>query len=87
MRLHLPAIAACLGLVPWGTPWAAPPVEAKPPTPATPAPSSTAASSDRFAAEAAARHAKRTACIAEAKSKKLVGADRNTYIKNCLDAR
>ena len=34
--------------------------------------------------DAAARHAKRTACIKEAKAKKLVGAQRAAFIKDCV---
>ena len=34
----------------------------------------------------AARHAKRTECLRQAKAKKLVGADKNAYVKTCLSA-
>jgi hypothetical protein len=34
----------------------------------------------------AARHAKRTECLKQAKAKKLVGEDRAAYIKACLAA-
>jgi hypothetical protein len=44
--------------------------------PATPAPPS----------DAAAKHAKRTACLKEAKTKKLVGADKTAFIKSCIAA-
>jgi hypothetical protein len=53
---------------------------------ASPADSS-AASSEAFAAEAAARHAKRTACLKQAKTKKLVGAKKTAFIKDCMAAR
>jgi hypothetical protein len=33
---------------------------------------------------AAKKHAKRTACLKDAKSKKLVGADKTAFIKNCI---
>jgi hypothetical protein len=33
--------------------------------------------------DAAVKHAKRTACIKDAKAKKLVGAEKNSYIKAC----
>jgi hypothetical protein len=36
--------------------------------------------------EAAARHAKRTACINQARAKKLVGAQKSAYIKGCIGA-
>jgi len=53
---------------------------AGPPTPAVPPP---AADSPAAAADAA-RHAKRTACLKEAKAKKLLGAERSAYVKNCV---
>ncbi len=34
----------------------------------------------------AAKHAKRTACLKEAKARKLVGAERNAYVKECVAA-
>jgi hypothetical protein len=34
---------------------------------------------------AAAKHAKRTACLKEAKAKKLVGAQKASYIKDCMN--
>jgi hypothetical protein len=34
----------------------------------------------------AAKHAKRTACLKDAKSKKLIGADRSAFLRNCLAA-
>jgi hypothetical protein len=34
--------------------------------------------------EAAARHAKRTACLSQARAKKLVGAQRTAYVKGCI---
>lgn len=33
---------------------------------------------------AAKKHAKRTACLKDAKSKKLVGADKTLFLKNCM---
>lgn len=33
---------------------------------------------------AAAKHAKRTACLKDAQMKKLVGAVRDEYVKNCV---
>jgi hypothetical protein len=35
---------------------------------------------------AAKKHAKRTACLKDAKSKKLVGADKTAFLKNCTAA-
>lgn len=36
--------------------------------------------------DAAAKHAKRTACLKEAKAKKLVGAAKTSFVKNCVAA-
>ncbi len=36
--------------------------------------------------DAAAKHAKRTACLKEARAKKLVGAQKTAYIKDCIAA-
>ena len=44
-----------------------------------------AASTSSADNEAAARHAKRTACIKQARAKKLVGAQKTAYIKGCID--
>jgi hypothetical protein len=46
-------------------------------TPAAPAPPS---------GDAAAKHAKRTACLKDAKTKKLVGAEKNAFLKACIAA-
>jgi len=34
--------------------------------------------------DAAAKHAKRTSCLKDAKAKKLVGADKKSYLKSCM---
>jgi hypothetical protein len=84
MRHHLQATAVSLCcLAPLGLGWTAPqPPPAKAPASA---PASTP-SSDTFAAQAAARHAKRTACLKEARSKRLMGAARDSYVKDCIAA-
>ena len=51
------------------------------PAVAAPATAPTASSGD-----AAAKHAKRTACLKDAKVKKLVGAARTEFVKNCIAA-
>jgi len=38
------------------------------------------------ASDAAAKHAKRTACLKNAKTKKLVGADKTSFLKACIAA-
>jgi hypothetical protein len=52
----------------------------------SPAPGASGPNAAMPNADAAATHAKRTACRKQAKDKKLVGADKNTFIKNCLAA-
>ena len=37
-------------------------------------------------ADAAAKHAKRTACLKDAKFKKLLGPDKSAFIKRCIGA-
>jgi len=85
MRVLLPAMTVCLLLLAdskasiadaqsEATASAAP---ARPPVAAT----STSADND-----AAAKHAKRTACLKEARAKKLVGAQKTAYIKDCTAA-
>ncbi len=39
------------------------------------------------AADAAARHAKRTACLKEIKERKMVGAEKTAYLQSCIDAQ
>ena len=57
------------------TPAATPATAAAPGTPAAAPPS-----------DAAAKHAKRTACLKNARAKKLVGADKTSFIKTCIAA-
>ncbi len=38
------------------------------------------------AVDAAAKHAKRTACLKETKDRKLVGAEKTAFLKSCIDA-
>ena len=94
MRTFLPAALACLALASvmggWliaatagGSP-AKTPAPASPPPTAAPRPAAPASSIDN---DAPARHARRTACLKDAKSKKLVGAQRNAYVKDCVGAR
>ena len=52
------------------------------PDPAAPAATTASAASG----DAAAKHAKRTACLKEAKAKKLVGAAKTSFVKNCVAA-
>jgi psiF repeat len=51
-------------------------------TPAASAPSPAPVASD-----AAAKHVKRTACLKEAKAKKLIGAEKTAFLKSCIDVQ
>jgi len=77
MRPAIAASALCLGLLL---------LAALPATPQTPAsPTDLTPSATQVANDDAAKHAKRTACLKDAKAKKLVGADKTAFIKNCVD--
>ncbi|HEY6620290.1 MAG TPA: hypothetical protein VIY68_12135 [Steroidobacteraceae bacterium] len=55
--------------------------------PAAAAPATAAARTPNaglVAADAAARHVKRTACLKAAKTKKLIGADKTAFLKACI---
>jgi len=68
------------------TAFAAPPTLADAPaaTPATAAAPGTPAAAPP--SDAAAKHAKRTACLKNARAKKLVGADKTSFLKTCIAA-
>jgi hypothetical protein len=79
MRLVFAASVLCLGLSVADLSSADSPA----PAPAT----STATGAAPLAADAAAaKHAKRTACLKQAKAKKLLGADKSAFLKDCMDA-
>jgi psiF repeat len=68
-------------------------IAATPPAPPATAPATASTSitpaaniptGEPAAGDAAAKHAKRTACLKDAKSKKLVGAEKNAFVKNCI---
>jgi psiF repeat len=96
MRFSTVAAAACLTLAPvaWGFAAAPPPAQlADVPTAVVPAAGVPAAAKPSPAAatapssgDAAAKHAKRTACLKDAKAKKLVGADKTSFLKTCIAA-
>jgi hypothetical protein len=77
MRLALSASALCLGLFVLAAHPAAPPASA---------PAATAPAATQVANEAAARHAKRTNCLKDARARKLVGAEKTAFLKSCIDA-
>ncbi len=86
MRLSTVAAAVCLTLSVAAA--ASPPQSADAPAGAASA-AATAASGTPAAAppsDAAARHAKRTACLKDAKAKKLLGADKTSFLKTCIAA-
>jgi hypothetical protein len=78
MRQILPLAALLVVLVP--SAWGLPPADKSDATPPAPL---TAPSPD---GDAAARHAKRTACLKEAKAKKLVGAQKSAFLRACFTA-
>ena len=75
------AAAAGLALLPPTQGIAAGPAEPGADAAAThaPAPAPSAAPSD-----AAAKHAHRTACLKDARKKKLLGAEKTAFLKNCI---
>jgi len=77
----VPAVALSIALTALAGSWASEPPATVPPPAATAGPAGGASNADN---EAAARHAKRTACINQARAKKLVGAQKTAYIKGCI---
>jgi hypothetical protein len=94
VRFSTAAAAACLSLWAVAGAFAAapPPRGANVPVAAAPAASSSTASTTAAGApaapsgEAAAKHAKRTACLKDAKTRKLVGAEKTSFLKACIAA-
>ena len=83
----VPAVAFLLALAALaGGAWAAPDAPSTAPAPAAAAPAAPVSAGNPSSAdnEAAARHAKRRACIKQARTKKLVGAQKTAYIKGCI---
>jgi hypothetical protein len=78
MRPAITASALCLSLLL---------LAALPAAPETPASASAAApSATQVANDDAAKHAKRTACLKTAKARKLIGAEKTAFIKDCMDS-
>ena len=88
MRCLLPAI--CLTLASLAGSFAAtssaPHAAASSAAPAAPAPSPPPSGAANPDSDAAAKHRKRTACLDQARAKKLVGAQKTAYIKDCVGA-
>jgi hypothetical protein len=80
MRLAHLLAALCLGTGIQLT-WAA--AESDPPPHPTPAVEKSSAPTYDDAAE---RHIKRTACLRQAREKKLLGADKTAFLKSCIAA-
>jgi hypothetical protein len=80
MRSGFPAAVLCLALAPLGAQFACAQSASPAPPAAQAAPPATTGS------DAADRHAKLTACIKDAKTKKLHGPDKTAYIKSCASA-
>ena len=85
MRSGFPAAVLGLALAPLGAQLACA-QSASPTAPAPAAPAPPAAPPATTGSDAADRHAKRTACIKDAKTKKLHGPDKTAYIKSCASA-
>jgi hypothetical protein len=81
-----PAAALLIALSALAGSWAASQSPAPVPPPAAPKQPASASAASSADNEAAARHAKRTACINQARAKKLVGAQKSSYIKGCIGA-
>jgi psiF repeat len=85
MRFSTVAAAVCLSLSA-----AAAGIDAAAPALLADAPAAASATSGTPAAappsDAAARHAKRTACLKDARAKKLLGADKTAFLKSCIAA-
>jgi acyl-CoA synthetase (NDP forming) len=77
MRLAFTASALCLSILVFAAQQA---------TSQTPVPSSATPASAATAGDAAAKHAKRTACLKETKARKLLGAEKTAFLKDCIDA-
>ena len=90
MRFLLPAVVFLLALSTLAgsdlasatSPSTAPAAVATPGAPAAAKPGN--ATTGSSADDAAAKHAKRTACIHQARTKKLVGAQKTAFIKGCI---
>ena len=86
MRLAFAASALCLSALGLSllTQAAQPVMPQAAATAATPA--DAAPSPAPVAGDAAAKHLKRTACLKEAKTKKLIGAEKTAFLKSCIES-
>ena len=92
MRFSTVAAAVCLGLLAVVGGIAAVPPGRSTDVPASPGAVAPAAANSAppapapLSGDAAAKHAKRTACLKSAKAKKLVGAEKTSFLKTCIAA-
>jgi hypothetical protein len=87
MRALLPTTTACLFLSCLAGSFAgspAAPAPTAPTAPAAPAAAAIPAAGTSTDGDAAAKHAKRTACLKDAKAQKLVGAKKTAFVKDCV---
>ena len=85
MRLAFAAGALCLSSLGFSLTVAAQSV-APQAAPVAATPAAAAVSPAAVAGDAAARHVKRTACLKEARAKKLIGAEKTAFLKSCIEA-
>jgi hypothetical protein len=91
MRFSTVAAAVCLSLSPLVSGFAAAPA-LRTDAPGTAAPAATVPAAAKPApapvrsGDAAAKHAKRTTCLKDAKAKKLVGAEKTEFLRSCMSA-
>ena len=76
MRLVIATAIVCLGSLSW----AAQPAASQSVPPSVSADAAAAGNQS----DAAEKHARRTACLKQAKSKKLVGAQKTAFVKDCM---
>jgi Ni/Co efflux regulator RcnB len=87
MRIYsILSTAVCLVLLAAASSAAAPSAEAADAPAAVSKASTTTPAATAVSDAAAKKHAKRTACLKDAKSKKLVGADKTSYLRGCIAA-
>jgi hypothetical protein len=86
MRLAFAASALCLSALSLSVLTLAAQQITPPAAAATAPPADAAPSPAPVAGDAAAKHLKRTACLKEAKTKKLIGADKTAFLKTCIEA-
>jgi hypothetical protein len=83
MRLAFTASALCFSILVSAAQQAVSQTHA--PSTATPT-SITTPASTAAAGDAAAKHAKRTTCLKETKARKLLGAEKTAFLKDCIGA-